>query len=1523
MTDAERKQVVEDWNRTAIDFGAFHCLHRYFERWADMSPDRIAVAAGASSLSYRCLDSRTEGIAQRLRSLGMGPDAVAGLFAERSAEMVMGMLGILKAGAAYLPIDPSLPPARIQFMIEDAGATVVVNQEHLKKTMPATAARTVTLSREGLPDSISPDPAIYAASDAGPDNLAYVIYTSGSTGKPKGIGVTHRSIRNHMLWLVQDCPITEDDRVLQKTAFGFDASIWEFFAPLMTGAQLVMASPDGHQDARYLTKLMAEQSTTVVQFVPSMLRIVLGESGFARCRSLKAVYCGGEALTTEIKTKFAASSAATLRNLYGPTEATIDATSWECERSAELENVPIGRPIPNTQAHILDRRFEPVPIGLTGELYLGGQCLARGYIRQPAMTAAAFLPNPFGSEAGGRLYQTGDLARSLSDGNIQYLGRIGQQVKIRGFRVETGEIEAALAKHPDLREVAVVACERKQGEFALAAYLVPATDRPLDASGLRQFLKRDLPDYMLPAVLIPLKELPRTPNGKIDRRALPAPSWERDLSLPFDAPETPTQRAVAETLASLLGIDRVDISDNFFEIGAHSLVAAQMAARLYEFFRVELTIRTILEHPTVAELANYIDQNSRVEEATIGFSAVEPIPRARRTPAGPGTKLLPFSYAQQRLWLIEQINPGNHYYNIPAMVRISGELNIEALTQSVNHIVARHEALRTAFPSLSAQPAQAIRESVRIEIPAIDLSEFSESLKDREALKLAADEASRGFDLARAPLFRFKVITLSHTRSVLVMVMHHIISDGWSLGILVHELDALYESNIRGTPPNLPRLSVQYGDYSVWQREHLQGERLDKELRYWRLELKGAPAETDLPCDRIRPAKLSHQGATVTLVLDVGLSGELSRLAKSRNATQFMVLLTAFYVLLTKYTSQHDIVIGTPVANRDHTEIEPLIGFFVNTLPIRIKAVQRDSFAVVLERVKRTTLAAYSHQAAPFDKILEHVSPSRGMSAHPLFQVLFALQTAPAPSPRLSGLEAEVDYVDSGTAKFDLSLLMSAAEDRLEAVFEYSTDLFDRSTILRFSGHFERLLTEITHDDARPISDLQILTREELAVAQKSEDTPPVGEFVHHRFEAHAEESPARIALQYDDEHLSYGELNRRANVLAGKLQNTGVGPESAVAGLLDRPADRIVAAIGVMKAGGAYLDLGTGPGPDNPTSILAAFAVELLVTDAAAASPSHGYLTPVLGMDAEIDHLRGAAGNPSVPLCGENLAFLALAGGLDGKARVVGVSHQAIACLMDSEIERDQPRTGADQAIRPASFNPSLHECLLSLCRRGAVTDYPPFADNTVGIFGPLRIHHAGTAAGTAAQASHPIAGSQLHVLDFNVKPVPVGVVGNLYISGISIERAGVTRPGETADFLIPDSITNKPGARLYRTGDYGRRLADGGIQVFGPTDAGARVRETIKRHPSMVETELALSKKQAGVIETELRSIWSRVLGVDSLGLHDNFFELGGHSLKATQLVSEIRDAMNVDVPLGIMFEATTIAALARYIKERYNDD
>jgi amino acid adenylation domain-containing protein len=1372
MRPSERRQVLEDWNRTSRDYGRVGSLQGLFEAKANKTPDRLAVISADGALSFRELRLRSNQLAHDLHVAGVGPETITGLFAERSLEMVIGILGILKAGGAYLPIDPSLPAERVRFMLDDARVGVVVTQESAAAATPGGRFE-IKLSPEGLAARLRPSGECSESPDPGidPDNLAYVLYTSGSTGWPKGVAVTHRSIWNHMHWFIEDCPVSEDDRVLQKTAFGFDASVWEFFAPLITGAQLVMASPGGHQETAYLINTIAEQSITIAQFVPSMLRLLLDENGFEDCESLKVVYCGGEPLSTDLQDKFHARSNGELRNLYGPTEGTIDVTSWRCGRTPESASIPIGRPISNTRAYILDTWLQPVAIGVVAELHIAGECLSRGYVGRPELTAAAFIPDPFGGSEGARLYRTGDLARSLSDGSIDYQGRIDHQLRIRGFRVEIGEIDAALARHPHLREAAVTAQERQPGGPVLVAYIVPVGDRAPDAADLRSHLKTYLPDYMMPAIFVSLKALPKTTHGKIDRRALPEPDWEADTSVPFVPPETPTQRLIAETLAGLIGIVQVGLDENFFDLGGDSIIAARMAARLREACGVEMTIRSILEHPTVAELSRHVELMADAGGVMIRFGSGAPIPRANRTMTGPRATLLPMSYAQQRLWLIEQLDPGNSYYNIPAALRLRGDLNVQALRDSVNDVVARHEALRTSFPPVSAEPAQLVSGTLTTQIPVINLSDAPESIREASARKIATDDAARGFDLSRAPLFRFQLIKLSGSEHILVMVMHHIIADGWSLGVLAREFCALYDARVNRTRAELPVLGLQYGDYAAWQRNWLRGERLERELEYWRHELDGAPIALDLPADRRRPAALSHQGMTLPLDLDPALRVQLKQLAQAHNSTIFMVLLAGFYALLSRYSGQQDIVIGTPVANRDRAEIEPLIGFFVNTLPIRLKAERRDTFEALLERVKRKTLGAYAHQEAPFEKIMEAIRPARGISGHPLFQVMFALQNAPMPEIRFSGLDAEVEALDSATAKFDLSLLMSEAEDRLDAVFEYSTDLYERATVARFATHLERLLAGAVSDPLQRVRELPLLT-------------------------------PAEIS--------------------------------------------------------------------------------QIVETEA-------------------------------------SLRFT-----------------------------------------------------------------------------GPL--HHA-----LEARALESIPGTHWYVLDSNMQPAPIGVVGDLYMSSLDASMGDSNRPDEGAEAFVPDSLARSPGARIYRTGHSGRYLPDGNIEVVELIDdvthlRGLRVRPAeieaaITLSPavrevfvdvlpstgltayvvtaqeqrlltgelrSFLETKLPAylipsafvfldslplnergevdkerlptssvlvaaaegSPMPAGDLEEALCSIWSRVLGIERVGLNDNFFGLGGHSLLATRAVAEIRDSLNVAVPLRKMFEAPTIAALAAYIKQQRVD-
>jgi amino acid adenylation domain-containing protein len=1095
LTEAERHQLIVEWNDTTTDYPQDQCIHELFEDRVEQTPDAVALVFEDQQLTYRQLNQRANKIAHYLRrllaqaepSLGVGAQVLVGICVERSLEMVVGLLGILKAGAAYVPLDPEYPPERLAFMLEDAQVPVLLTQQkwldcrltinsHPIVVCLDTDWQAMPMS-EGQVENLSPT--------VNAENLAYAIYTSGSTGLPKGAMNTHRGLSNRLHWMQQAYQLTPADRVLQKTPFSFDVSVWEFFWPLLNGACLVMARPGGHQDCTYLVKLIAQQQITTIHFVPSMLQVFIEEPGVEACSSLKRVICSGEALPLELQKRFFTRLSTELHNLYGPTEAAIDVTFWACQRNTDLDIVPIGRPIANTQIYLLDDHLQPVPIGIPGELHIGGVGLARGYLNRPDLTAEKFIANPFvrsldaASYPQARLYKTGDLARYRQDGSIEFLGRIDHQVKIRGFRIELAEIEAVLGQHPAVRETVVMAQEDELGDKRLVAYVVSYPELAITGSTLRNYLKENLPDYMVPSVFVLMDALPLTSNGKVDRRALPALLQARpELEETFVAPSTPVEELLAAIWAQILGIEQVGIHDNFFELGGHSLLATQVISQLRKVFQVELPLRCLFEAPTVKSLSEHIET---AESLSGGFLRSELSKRAMKAEPGlqsPPIKRvsreveLPLSFAQQRLWFLHQLDPDSAAYNGPTAVLLQGPLNLAALEQSISEIVRRHEALRTCFAVVEGRAVQKIVSAASVPLPVVELQNLPETEREAEVQRHAMKDAQQPFDLTQAPLLRVTLLRLDTEEHVLLLTMHHIISDAWSGGVFIREVSALYEAFSTGKQSPLSELPIQYADFAVWQQQWLQGEVLDTQLAYWKQQLGGAKTVLELPTARPRSRVQTATGTKHSFVLSPGLSESLKSLSQQEGATLFMTLLAAFNTLLYRYTGQEDILVGSPIANRNQSEIEGLIGFFVNTLVLRTDLSSDPSFRELMQRVREVSLGAYTHQDLPFEKLVAELQPERNLSHAPLFQVWFVLQNTPMSALELSGLTLSLLEPESGMVRHDLKLDLSETPQGLKGFFEYKTDLFDPTTIARMAVIFETLLATVIEQPDLKLSQL-------------------------------------------------------------------------------------------------------------------------------------------------------------------------------------------------------------------------------------------------------------------------------------------------------------------------------------------------------------------------------------------------------------------------------------------------------------------
>ncbi len=1475
LTDEERLQVLSSRGPAFAEVDQAECLHRLFEAQAARTPNATALTFEDEQLTYEELNRRTDRVARRLRALGVGPETLVGVLSERSTGMVVAILGVLKAGSAYLPLDPSYPAERLRFMIADSGARVMLVGDGTGEALAAVdgcAAHTLEIESLCEGEAVDEEMALEAGAVTG--NLAYVIYTSGSTGRPKGVMIEHSAIVNHMKWMLGEFPLGESDGVLQKTPFSFDASVWEFYAPLLAGARLVMARAGGHQDSTYLSRLIADGGVTVLQVVPTLLGMLLDdEPEFAACTGLRRLFCGGEPLSPTVVARFRRLLDCELINLYGPTEATIDATFWRCGAAEEIGPVPIGRPVANTAAFVLDKHLQPVPVGVAGELYLGGAGLARGYLGRPALTAERFIPDPYASEPGGRLYRTGDLARFSAGGRIEYLRRADQQVKVRGFRIELGEIETALRAHAQVREVAVVVREDDPGDKRLVAYVVLGEGGAVDAGVLRAKLSESLPDYMVPSVFVMLDELPLTPNGKVDRRALPVPERSGDG---YVAPRTPAEEMLAEIFADVLRVERVGVSENFFELGGHSLLATRVVSRVRTVFGVEVALRALFEQPTVAGLSEEVERLLRAGDAT------EVPPLVRREPGVAAT----LSFAQQRLWFLDQFEPGSSAYNMPFALRLKGALDVEAFERALTEVIRRHEVLRTRFATEGDEPVQIVDEPTPFLLRVIEVDE------EQRVEELVQEEASLPFDLQAGPLVRAQLLKLGEAEYVLLFTMHHIISDGWSMGVLMREVGALYDAYARGEESPLEELPVQYADYAVWQREWLQGEALERQVEYWRRQLADAPV-LELPTDWPRPAVQRYEGATVNFALDAEVTRGLRDLSRGEGATLFMTLLAVFQTLLTRYTGQSDISVGTPVAGRTRAETEDLIGFFVNTLVLRVNASGDLTFRELLQRVREVCFEAYAHQDVPFERVVEELRPDRELSRSPLFQAMFMLQHAAPNTAVLGDLSVEPLETTSVNAKFDVTFALGESEDGLRGTLEYSSHLFDAATMERFGEHFQRLAEAVAATPEEKISALSMLApAERHQLLEEFNDTRrdyPRDLTLAKMFEAQAARTPDATALVAGDEQLSYTELNARAEQLAQQLRKLGVGPESLVGLCAERNTRLITGLLAVLKAGGAYVPLDPNYPAQRLAYMLEDSAAGVLLTEHHLETRLPEHEATVVYLDHDLRSENAPAPAPAQRPLAQNLAYVIYTSGSTGRPKGVAITHGSAATLVHwsheffsveelasvlcstsicfdlSIFELFVPLTCGgrvvlaanalqlpdDEEVTLINTVPSAMAELLRLravpdsvravnlageaLRRTLVEDIyaeAPQVARVLNLYGPTEDTTYSTWREVARgltrdpEIGRGIANTRAYVLDSNLQPVPIGVRGELYLAGEGLARGYVNRPAITAERFMPDPFSAFAGARMYRTGDVVRFLANGELEYFGRADHQVKVR-------------------------------------------------------------------------------------------------
>ncbi len=1483
LTPEEKRKIIKNWNDTKEDFPDHVCIHEKFERVAEKYPENIALTAGNENLTYRQLNAKANQLAHYLNKIGIGPENIVAVCMGRSFEMLVAVLGILKSGAAYLPLDPSYPKERLSYMIKDSNSCAILTHQAVKNSLPRVRPRTIWLDadREMIANNSSENP----RNPVLPENLAYVIYTSGSTGKPKGTLIQHRSVLNLIQSMSRDFKVDPESRILQFASFGFDASVAEFFLALLTGAQLQLIAKDDSIFPEKVIGQIQRKHTSHVIMPPSFLTLLENRN----LSSLKTVVSGGEACNWNIAERWRKDHL--FFNGYGPTEATVG-TLWF--KAVEMENktstVPIGRPIENTEIYILDKYFHPVPVGVPGELHLGGAGLGRGYLNRPALTAEKFIPNPFSDEPGSRIYRTGDLVRYLPDGNVEFLGRIDQQVKIRGFRIELGEIRAVMNQFSAVNDSIAIAKNNETDDDTLVAYVIPERSKEIAVEELRGFLRKNLPDYMIPAAFIFLESFPLTANGKIDISALPDPVQLEEGGI-FTG-RTPTEQILENIWGDVLKQKRIDVDANFFELGGHSLLVTQVISRIREAFRIDIPLNSLFDAPTVASLARIIDQ---MATETAAVNIPELVRVSRENP-------LPLSFSQQRLWFLDRLKPDNPTYNIPSAIRFKGKLDIAALKKSIEDLVKRHEILRTCFGESDGQPVQIISENYKVELPINDLSEIHAAVQEDKAREIAKNEALKPFDLKNGPLFRVALLRLTAEDHIVLFTMHHTVSDGWSVGVLIHEISVSYDAVLNNSAAELPELKIQYADYAAWQRKLLSGPVYDNQLAYWKNQLDGIPPVLELPFDRPRPSTQSSRGANRSILLTGELTDKLRELSRRESVTLFMTVLAAFQSLLQRLSGQNDVVVGTPIAGRTHLALENLIGFFVNTLALRANFSESPTFRELLRQVRDVTLGAYRHQDLPFEKLVEELHPVRDMSHQPIFQVMLVFQNLPMQAFGISDLSVEPFLFETGTAAFDLSLIMMETEDGLISNFEYNADLFDESTIERMLEHFELLLQNIVADPDRKVAEIPILTdseKEKLFVDWNCTETEyPSDRCVHEWFESIAAEQPEAIAAIFrKDEYtpaekVSYGRLNAHANNLAARLAGLGIGPEKLVGICMERSFEMVYAILAVLKASGAFLPIDPAYPAERIEYMLNDSGAQILLTQSNLTGHLPASSVQVLCLDEELDEIQNEEGrNPHIPVTPDNLAYVIYTSGSTGKPKGTMLRHRGMCNLATAQIRAFGVGPGSRIfQFSSLSFDASVWELVMAFLSGAAlcltsretvasghslakvmkeqkvnVITLPPsvlavlpeeeLPDLKVLItageavsnelvrkwsagrkffnaYGPTEttvcasMYLCEKEYPKGPPIGQPISNFKLYILDSHFQQVPIGVAGELCVDGVGLARGYLNRPGLTAEKFIPNIFSREKGARLYRTGDLARFLPDGNVEFLGRIDTQVKIR-------------------------------------------------------------------------------------------------
>ena len=1492
----EKNRLIEQFNDTAESYPRHKSIVHLFEEQAEKNGNATAVIFGDRQLTYNELNERSNQLAHYLVKAGVKDETIVPICIERGLEMIVGLLAIMKAGAAYTPIDPEYPSERINYMIADTGASIVITSNACRSKFTSEKdIQTIEIDSEWT--KISGESRNNLATKPRPNSLAYVIYTSGSTGKPKGVMIEHRSVINLLTSLSGKVEFEPDSSFLSVTTFSFDICYLEFYVPLIAGARLIIAAREVAMDGFDLAKAIAVHQPSHMQGTPSTWQLLL-DADWKNEEGL-TMLVGGEAVKESLKNQLA--NIGTVYNVYGPTETTI----WSASARLTVERkVLIGKPLSNTTIYIVSEGRQLCPQKVSGEICIGGDGLARGYLNRPELTAEKFISNPFTDEPGARIYRTGDLGRWLPDGSIEYLGRFDDQVKIRGYRIELGEIETVLMESKLFREAVVAAKEDRSGTKRLVAYII--ADKSFDHEDVTGYLADKLPGYMIPSLWVEMESMPLTANGKINRKALPEPDTSELSRNEYVAPRTATEISLANTWRELLGLSSVGINDNFFQLGGHSLLAMRVISSIRQQLQIEVGIRDLFLHPTIASLSNHLQTKSE--------SALLPAIEVQHR-----EEFVPLSFSQERLWFIDRLE-GSVQYHMHGVLRMAGALNINALEYALQQVVYRHEVLRTTFTEVDGHPWQFVKTKGQWKLSLTrGPADKNREVELREMVKKLINQP---FDLANDYMLRGDLIAIDSDEYLLIVTMHHIASDGWSLGIIVKEVAELYNSYVGNRPARLAPLPLQYPDFAVWQRKYLQGEILYRKLAYWQQKLDGT-TPLQLPTDYPRPAVQSTRGAIKAFSIDKELSDMVAVLANQQGSTVFMTLFAAFNVLLHRYTGQADICVGTPIAGRQQHDIEGLIGFFVNTLALRNEVTAEVSFKELLNKIRLSTLEAYENQEIPFEKVVDVVVKDRDMSRSPLFQVMLVLQnTEDIPAVSLGDVSLRADGYQHTTSMFDLTMFVMESDHGLRGRIEYCTDLFSEATISRMIGHFKEVLAAVVQFPSQAIASLPLLTRgEERQLLFDFNNTSvvfPPDKNIIDLFYEQANRTPGAVAVVFEKLELTYKELNDRSNRLARHLQRKGAGAEIMVAVCLERSHHMIVAILGILKSGAAYVPIDPGYPAERIGFMLEDTGSKVVIGTSQSKSsiPSQPDLD-IIEVDTDWPVIsQYDASDLAVRISNNHLAYIIYTSGSTGKPKGVMIEHQnvyAFICWCREEFSNspfDIVYAGTSMCFDLSVFEffyPLITGKNLRVIESGLfISKYLPFDKNVMTNSVPTVVQHLLKEAGDLSNITvmnmagepiplqvqqsldadkieirnlygptedttystifrlrnglpvligKPISNSQVYIVDPHMHLVPIGVAGEICIGGEGLARGYLNRPGLTEQKFISNPFSKEKGSRIYRTGDLGRWLEDGNIEYLGRLDHQVKIRgyrielgeiETALSQCELVSEAVVLAKQE-----------------------------------------------------------------------------